>query len=153
MGITLQYGPDASTLKGAVAPLRAAAEQNGLELRDVSKLDMVAASYAAEQWCRAHRTRTLEFPGVHGPEAVKTLAAVLTRASGRRVARGRVVPPMPRDDAWEALTETLTGDEAAEAARRMLGDLTYGGSPLLDDWLRLRLGLPSAEGGEPAAAW
>lgn len=152
MRFKLQYASDVDSLQSAAGLLRATAELNGIALREASAVDMAAAVYAAEQWCLAHRTRTLDFPGVHGEEAVKSLAAVLTRASGRRHGAGKKVASLPRDDAWEAVTEELAVLDQWEVARRVVGDLTYGGSQVLADWVTLRLGSPTGRYGETGAA-
>lgn len=152
MRFKLQYASDADSLQTAAGLLRATAELNGIALREASAVDLAAAVYGAEQWCLAHRTRTLDFPGVHGEEAVKSLAAVLTRASGRRHGAGRKVEALPRDDAWEAVTAEMTVMDQWEVARRVVGDLSYGGSAVLADWITLRLGSSTGEYGETGAA-
>lgn len=145
MGITLQYGSEASSPEVAAEHLRATAEMNGIRTRVATRVDLIASAYAAEQWCLALRTRTLEFAGVHGEPAVMSLAAVLSRASGRRRGSGAEAPSLPRDDAWEALAGELPLAKQWDVANRVVGDLTYGGAPVLLDWVKLRLGTTTAE--------
>lgn len=144
MGITLQYGSEASSPEVAAEHLRATAKLNGIRPRVASQVDLIASAYAAEQWCLALRTRTLDFAVVHGEPAVMSLAAVLSRASGRRRGKGVEAPSLPRDDAWEALAGELPLAKQWDVANRVVGDLTYGRSPVLIDWIKLRLGTTTA---------
>lgn len=144
MNPTLQYGAGTRSLAEAAAPLREAAEKNGLTLRPALDVDLAAAAYGAEQWCKAFRTRTLDYPGVHGDEAVRSLAAILSRASGCRTPSSVIVPRLPQDDAWEALTVSLTEADRWDVVRRMISDLRYGNSVVLSDWLKLQLGSTTA---------
>lgn len=152
METTLRYGSNTSSLAAATNPLRQAAERNGIILREASPVDLAAAAYGAEQWCHAFRTRTLDYPGVHGEEAVMALAAILSRASGQRQPTGIAAPCLPQDDIWEQLTDQLPASDRWEVARRVLGDLGYGKSEVLRDWVRLRFGSPTAGVEETAGA-
>lgn len=146
MHIKLRFGPADTDLEQAVNFLRATAEGHGIALRPATKIGQVAAVYAAEQWCLAHRTRTLEYPAVHGMPAVEALAAVLSRASGRRHTGGPTSSRLPSDPLWEELTKGMSPNEKLMAFERASSDLRFGGSEALADWLTLRLGPASAAG-------
>lgn len=131
-----------------MAILRHTAEGHGIALRPASKTDQIAAVYSAEQWCLAHRTRAFDYPAVHGMPAVESLAAILSRASGRRHANGPTVTHLPEDDLWAELTRDLTESERRDVAERVVTDLSFGGSQVLSDWLMLQLGPANAAGVE-----
>lgn len=150
MPVKLQYGPTAGCVEKAAIPLKAMARRNGYSAPDrpVGRVDLLAAVYGADQWCRALRTRTLEFPAVHGKPAVVSLAAILARAVGARDLSLRGVRvELPRDEVWERLSAGLSEAEQIDAVLRVVSDLTQGSDETLRTWTTLRLGSLKPAGG------
>lgn len=150
MPVKLQYGPSAECVEEAAIPLKVLARHNGYSApeRQVDRVNLIAAVYGADQWCRALRTRTLEFPAVHGRPAVVSLAAILARAVGARDLSLRGVHvEVPRDEVWEHLAKGMSNDEQLDAALRVVSDLTQGADETLKTWTTLRLGSLKPAGG------
>lgn len=60
------------------------ATENGVPERTATPEDLVAAACAVHLWRIKYNTTTLEYPNIHGHEAVVELANIISRAAGHR---------------------------------------------------------------------
>lgn len=136
---SLEYGAGFESPQQACAVLRALGGKNGIEVTPASNVDLAAAAYAAQQWCLAFDTTTLAYPKVHGDKAVKTLSAILSRACGHRSEYTVEVASQPNDPVWFKLTAHLPYQDALDAYGRVVVDLTYGNSEVLEELVMQQL--------------
>jgi hypothetical protein len=132
-----RYGAPRGDVRTAAAILRAKAARHGVTLTAVSDIDLAAAVVAADGWCAAYRTVSLDRPGMPGSAAARALARILLRAAGQGVPAEP--PPVidPADDPdhlelattglhWAGRTSGVT--PAEEVLLRAATDLAVAGT-------------------------
>lgn len=150
----LRFGASTASPQQASSILRAIGRSNGIQTRPAAELNLIAAAYGAELWCRVFNTTTLAYPSVHGTPAVRALSAVLARACGHRGDAPAVDVLLPEDDeAWDALTAGLDIESREAVLHRVLLDLSYGDDATLAGVVtRLRGDATAAREAAPAAS-
>lgn len=78
-----RFGSPRGPVRAAGAVLRARAEASGVAVQWVSPVELASAVIGADAWSALTGSPTLDRPQRFGPDAVRSLSAVLSRASGR----------------------------------------------------------------------
>lgn len=112
-----RYGSVSSDPARACALLRAKASAHGLELAPATQLDLTAAAVAADAWALVLRTGSFDTPRQHGSGAVRSLAAILSRAAGRSL----VAYPVESSRCASEPRYLLAAEAHARWARAALG--------------------------------